>query len=248
MAGQGSVVSSTIFQSTAGRALRFPKAFTLIELLVVIACLAILAALLLPALGRAKASAQATPCRNNLRQWGLATCLYAADSADLLPREGPPNPQESAGELNPTNKAWYIQLPGAINLTSYRDEPWRTNDSLNPAGSTWLCPANPRRCNASAKKNNLFHYCLNEGFDGVGAADKIDSKISSYRLPGAIVWMFDSKNLPAIGVEYFVHTNLHNRGANFVFMDGHVEHFNVAAYRNAAGKPVTNNPALIWYP
>lgn len=65
-----------------------PLAFTLIELLVVIALIAILAALLLPALARAKGSAQRTACANSVRQLQLAVAIYAADNDGYLPSRG----------------------------------------------------------------------------------------------------------------------------------------------------------------
>jgi prepilin-type N-terminal cleavage/methylation domain-containing protein len=91
--------------------------FSLVELLVVIAVIAILAALLLPALGRAKASAKRAHCLNNVRQISLGLHLYATDNGDTLPDA----PNLTWNELE-TNHGFifyqrllkpYLGLPGA---------------------------------------------------------------------------------------------------------------------------------------
>ena len=214
------------------------RAFTLIELLATIAIIAILAAILLPTFSRAKSTVKAISCRNNLKQWGLATHLYTTDHGDYLPPEGTPNP--SAAD---TNTGWYVQLPVELSLPRYADMPWHTNALAEVGNTVWICPANTRRSNG----NNLFHYCLNQNVNGTGS-NNVTVKITAIPKPAAVVWLFDSKNLPAVGSANYAHTNVHNLGAQFLFLEGHVQRFNLPAYRDASGNIVTNNPELVWYP
>lgn len=213
--------------------MRAARAFTLIELLVAMAIIAILASLLLSALHRAQGTAHAAGCRNNLRQWGVATHVFAADNDDLLPKNG-----SSGG--NSTTEGWYVDLPRVMNFPIYAAMPWRTNADIDPGNSVWICPSNTRRSNG----NNLFHYCLNENVNGTNQV-----RMASVRQPAATVWLFDNGKLAPVAQQNNVHTDLHNQGAQFVFLDGHVARFRNTEYWNfTTGRGITNNPEMVWFP
>jgi prepilin-type N-terminal cleavage/methylation domain-containing protein/prepilin-type processing-associated H-X9-DG protein len=212
------------------------RAFTLIELLVVMAIIAILAALLLSAISHVRASAEAATCRNNLRQWGTATQLFAANNNDYLPKDG-------SFDGGSTNEGWYIDLPRTLGLPTYKEMPWHTNANVDLGCSIWICPSNPRRSNS----NELFHYCLNKNVNGNGTGNRI--RLVSIPRPLVTVWLFDNGGIAGVAQWNNVHSNLHNHGAQFVFLDGHVARFRNTEYWNfTTHAGITNNPKLVWIP
>jgi prepilin-type N-terminal cleavage/methylation domain-containing protein len=118
-----------------------PLAFTLVELLVVIALIAILAALLLPALSKAKARAMEVNCAANLRSWGQSFHLYANDHDGYLPHtddEGRNDPPFTYDAKHPEHECCYIDvLPPCMGLRPWRDYP----DGQKPTDGVWQCPS-----------------------------------------------------------------------------------------------------------
>jgi prepilin-type processing-associated H-X9-DG protein len=73
--------------------------------------------------------------------------------------------------------------------------------------------------------------------------------MANIRQPSQVVWLFDNGKLAAVAQQNNVHSNLHNRGAQFVFVDGHVARFRNKEYWDfTANKGITNNPELVWIP
>ena len=219
---------------------RPPSAFTLIELLVVIAIIAILASLLLPALGRAKMKAQAIMCMSHTRQLTLAWVVYAGDFGDRLLTSG----GWMDGDVRNPDTDEFIDRYGEL-----RKQP--LNPYLGGNVRVYQCPSDTRKstalgfagmpCCRSVSMNNHIgdYFTLKFGQDYQFLEFM---KMSDLTRPGPVNTFVILDEGPSINDGWFMMNmggfdprdpglqafgdrpaSYHNRAGSFSFADGHSE-------------------------
>jgi prepilin-type N-terminal cleavage/methylation domain-containing protein/prepilin-type processing-associated H-X9-DG protein len=227
--------------------------FTLIELLVVIAVIAILAALLLPALVRAKEKGKKIACLNNQKQWGLAMHLYMDDNNDIFPYEG--NPGEDIDKGKNLN-AWYNTVPPMMKLPPMMNLYAADSPPLPGSKSIFTCPKVRGTPSPNVAKP-FFMYGFNNRMDpnddDPPPAPEKRFRLSQVEKPVETVLFTENSEAAFPSTSGQFTPARHNSFANLAFVDGHAEavhknHYFRLPYEDNAGTEWSKARKVYWFP
>jgi prepilin-type N-terminal cleavage/methylation domain-containing protein/prepilin-type processing-associated H-X9-DG protein len=239
------------------------RAFTLIELLVVIAIIAILAALLMPALSRAKTKAQQTSCLNNLNQLQIGWMIYVDDHDSTMPYDD--NRKTSFSPNTSTTNSWVAGDATVSADLSYIEEgtmyPYVRSPGVYHCLSDYSLITGS---GVSRTRSYSLDYYLNGSIDPqyspylpIGAESSVVVKYSGVLHPAlTFAFLDENENTIEDGVYLLFRapdetwqnapSDRHSRGMNLSFCDGHCEYWkwSYPKQMQGLGEGVVNNDDL----
>ncbi len=212
--------------------LRRGNYFTLIELLVVISIIAVLAAMLLPALNRAREQARASKCLNNNKQIMSAILMYANDFDDRTP---PVNLATSFSGTNPTRLTnWWTNI---LVREKYLPKPqkWQSENEGKSDDGVLVCPSRQPNTSGLIGIYSSVTYSVSYNVSiKLGSVKEVSTRVLVADAHNSITFSWNKTTPWTYALDQRI-SERHSGGGNGGFLDGHVEYRKYYDWLNNAG-------------